>query len=135
YASAPAPIAEGIGAQQDLRGRTLPFAPPVSATLTPTLEIPFAWLTLVASIDIQFQDRHYSDTDLDPSTRIPATTTYAAQLAVRSPDGHWSVTLGGTNLTDERVLNQVIDSALFPGTYIPTQQPGRSVFGMVSLRW
>ncbi|MFP5307137.1 MAG: TonB-dependent receptor, partial [Gammaproteobacteria bacterium] len=45
YASAPAPIAEGIGAQQDLRGRTLPFAPPVSATLTPTLEIPFAWLT------------------------------------------------------------------------------------------
>lgn len=135
YDAAPAPIADGIGALQDLSGRTLAFAPELSATISPTLEYTIAAFPLKIAANIHFRDEHYTDSDLDPATRIPATTTYSAHIALSSSDERCNVLIGGKNLTDERTLNQVIDTAMFPGTYNPSQNPGRLVYGSVGCRW
>lgn len=135
YDSAPAPITMGMGAQQDLSGKTLAFAPEVSATLSPSLEYSFGNLQLKATLNIQYRSEHFTDTDLDPNTEIPDTTQYAGNISLRHALQGWALTIGGKNLTDERRLNQVIDTALFPGTYNPSQNPGRSVFASVSVDW
>ena len=70
-----------------------------------------------------------------PNTEIPDTVTYSAHISLKSLDHGWALTVGGKNLTDERELNQVIDTALFPGTYNPSQNPGRELFTTLSFRW
>lgn len=135
YPSAPAPIAEGQGAQQDLGGETLAFAPEFNGTLSPTLEYAIGDFLLKTRLNIIYQSSHFTDTDLDPNTEIPSTVTYAGHISLQSLDGGWTLTVGGKNLTDERELNQVIDTALFPGTYNPSQNPGRELFGTLSYRW
>ena len=135
YPDAPAPISEGIGAMQDLRGRPLAFAPEISATLSPVLEGDIGGFPLRLGLNINFRDEHFTDTDLDPATRIPATVTYGLNLSISSRQDLCKFTLGGKNLTDERSLNQVIDTAMFPGTYNPSQNPGRSLYGSLGCRW
>ncbi len=135
YPGGPAPISDGIGAQQDLAGETLAFAPNVTATLTPSLEYVWGNLLFKASLSVKHQGEHYTDTDLDENTRIPATTTFSGFLSLRSETQGWNLSVGGKNLTDERTLNQVIDTAMFPGTYNPSQNPGRSVFASLSFDW
>lgn len=135
YPSAPAPIAEGQGAQQDLGGKTLAFAPEYNGTLSPVLEYTFGNFLLKTALNINYQSSHFTDTDLDPNTEIPSTVTYSAHLSLKSLDDGWAISIGGKNLTDERELNQVIDTAMFPGTYNPSQNPGRELFTKVSFRW
>jgi outer membrane receptor protein involved in Fe transport len=135
YPSAPAPISEGQGAQQDLGGETLAFAPEWSGTLSPTLEYTIGSFMLKTALNINYQSSHFTDTDLDPNTEIPDTVTYSAHISLKSLDHGWALTVGGKNLTDERELNQVIDTALFPGTYNPSQNPGRELFTTLSFRW
>lgn len=135
YAAAPAPIGEGIGAMQDLSGEPLAFAPKITATLMPSLAYRWGNFDLSASLTIQHRGEHFTDTDLDPNTRIPATTTYGANLALGHSLQGWSLAVGGKNLSDERTLNQVIDTALFPGTYNPSQNPGRSVYASLNFMW
>ncbi|MGJ8668783.1 MAG: TonB-dependent receptor [Oceanococcus sp.] len=135
YPDAPAPISEGIGALQDLSGKTLAFAPKLTGTLSPTLDFELGGFGLKAIATLQYRDAHYTDTDLDEATRIPATTTYAAHVSLTTPDDRWTLTVGGKNLTDERTLNQVIDTAMFPGTYNPSQNPGRLLYGAIKVSW
>jgi iron complex outermembrane recepter protein len=135
YSGAPAPISDGMGAQQDLSGKTLAFAPEFTATLSPSLKYMFGNMLLKTTLNVQHRGEHYTDTDLDPNTRIPATTTLSANISLRHELQGWALTVGGKNLTDERTLNQVIDTALFPGTYNPSQNPGRSLFASVSFAW
>jgi outer membrane receptor protein involved in Fe transport len=135
YPEAPAPISQGIGAVQDLSGKTLAFAPKISGTLSPALDYELGQYLLKLAANIHYRDDHYTDTDLDPATRIPASTTYSLNVALSPQDKAWSFTIGGKNLTDERTLNQVIDTAMFPGTYNPSQNPGRLVYGALSMDW
>ncbi len=135
YPSAPSPISEGQGVQQDLGGKTLAFAPEFNGTVSPTLEYQIGDFLLKSSLNIIYQSSHFTDTDLDPNTEIPSTVTYSAHISLKSLDGGWALTVGGKNLSDERELNQVIDTAMFPGTYNPSQNPGREVFTTLSYRW
>ncbi len=135
YPNAPAPVGQGMGARQDLSGRRMAFAPPVSATLTPTLDIPWGNWTLNAYVSIRHQGGQYSDTDLDPATYEPAHAIWSAQLRLARADEAVALALGGKNLSDRRVLNQVIDSALFPGTYLTHQMPGRELYATLAIRF
>lgn len=135
YEGAPAPISEGVGALQDLSGKALAFAPEITATLIPSLEYILGNFSVRSNLIIQHRGEHYTDTDLDPNTKIDATTTLGASVSLRHELQGWALTFGGKNLTDERTLNQVIDTALFPGTYNPSQNPGRSLYGSVSFQW
>ncbi|MGQ0529469.1 MAG: TonB-dependent receptor [Panacagrimonas sp.] len=132
YRDAPAPVAQGIGARQDLSGRRIAFAPRSTAALTPSVDIPWRTLRLGAALDLLHQGMQFTDTDLDPATRVAAHSRIDARASLAAADAAWSLSLGASNLTDRRVLNQVVDSAFFPGTFNAIQARGRQVF--VTLR-
>jgi iron complex outermembrane receptor protein len=83
--------------------------------------------------DALYQGGQYTDTDLDPNSYQPATTKYAARLGFAHAGGRWGVMVGGTNLTDERTLNQVTDAPFFPGTYFAQQAQGRALFATLDV--
>ncbi|SEQ75350.1 Outer membrane receptor proteins, mostly Fe transport [Solimonas aquatica] len=141
YSGAPAPVrnpqtgALQIGATQDLGGQRIAFAPRATATLTPTLSFSLFELDARVSGDVIYQGDQYTDTDLDPATHVAAYFEYAARLIVSSPQQAWTLTLGGNNLSDKRVLNQVIDATFFPGSYFAQQAAGRQLYAMLSFRF
>jgi outer membrane receptor protein involved in Fe transport len=134
YPAAPAPVSQGIGTRQDLSGKRIAFAPRQSATLTPTLSYSLGNLLGSFAVDVLYQGDQFTDTDLDPNTHVDAYTKYAARLILASVTQGWSFSIGGTNLTDKRVLNQVTDATFFPGTYFVQQASGRQLFAVLSLR-
>jgi len=138
YPGAPAPIGQdgsGLGESQDLAGRPIAFAPEQTATLTPTLTWMLGSFMTTFAADALYQGAQYLDTDLDPNTYQGATWKYAARLMFSQAGGWWNVALGGTNLTDERTLNQVTDAPFFPGTYFAQQASGRQLFATLSLQF
>lgn len=135
YTDAPAPIQQGIDAEQDLSDQRIAFAPRATATLTPTLSVPIGSMALITAVDVLYQGDQFVDSDLDPNTYVPAYTKYAARITLGSQSESWSITVGGTNLTDERVLNQVTDTPFFPGTYQAQLASGRQYFAALNLRF
>jgi len=135
YSGAPAPVAEGLGETQDLSGRTLAFAPRWSASLTPTLDYMLGGLSLKLGVNVRHQGDQYTDTDLDQNTFVAAHTIYSAHVRLAAASERWNISAGVKNLTDERVLNQALDTALFPGVYLANQQPGRTFYGSLSVQW
>ena len=118
-----------------MSGKRIAFAPRTTATLTPMLTFPLFGLVGNLAIDVLHQGEQYTDTDLDPNTRVDAYTLFAARLTLANQRDSWSLTLGGSNLTDERVLNQVTDATFFPGSYFAQQASGRELFATFSMRF
>jgi iron complex outermembrane recepter protein len=141
YQGAPAPVRNPetgelqIGAQQDLSGKTIAFAPKATATLTPMLSFPLFGLTAQLAADVLYQGEQFTDTDLDPAARVAAYTRYAARFTLSDEMERWSITIGGNNLSDKRVLNQVTDATFFPGTYFAQQASGRQLYAAFTLRF
>ena len=92
-------------------------------------------MALITAVDVLYQGDQFVDSDLDPNTYVPAYTKYAARITLGSQSESWSITVGGTNLTDERVLNQVTDTPFFPGTYQAQLASGRQYFAALNLRF
>ena len=134
YPNAPAPISEGINQNQDLAGRRIAFAPSSTGTLTPMLTYLLGAFNLTLAADVIYQGDQFTDTDLDPNSYVPAYTKYGARLILAAANESWALSLGGSNLTDERVLNQVTDATFFPGSYFAQQASGRQLFATISLR-
>lgn len=135
YANAPAPIANGSGARQDLKGRKLAYAPETSSTLVAAVDFDSDGVRWGANLAARYLGSHYTDTDLDRNTKVPSATLIDASLYIRGHDNAWSWRIGGKNLRDKRLLNQVVDTALFPGTYNPTQFPGRELYTTLQFNW
>lgn len=135
YVGAPAPYGSEEDTQ-DLSGKRIAFAPSKTATLTPTLSLPlFGSLVTQLSVDLLYQGDQYTDTDLDPNTYVDDYMMVSARISLADEQGLWSITFGGSNLTDKRVLNQVTDATFFPGTYFAQLGGGRQLFGAVSINW
>lgn len=141
YRDAPAPVRDAngnlqIGALQDLSGKRIAFAPRQTASLTPQLSFPLP-LGLGGRLagDVIYQGDQFTDADLDPNTFVPAYTIYNARLTIANDDESLSLTIGGTNLGDKRVLNQVIDATFFPGTYFAQQANGRQLFVAIAAQF
>lgn len=135
YRDAPAPVAQGIGARQDLSGRRIAFAPRHTASLRPSWQGLLRAARVRVAVDLLHQGEQFTDADLDPATRSPAHTRIDARATVSTVDARWSLTLGGSNLGDRRVLNQVVDSAFFPGTHNAIQARGRQLFVTLGARF
>ena len=135
YPDAPAPISAGINATQDLKGKRLAFTPKTTGTLTPSLTLPFGNYVMRLSADAIWQGDQYTDTDLDPNTHVGGYMEYAARISLGSIDDLWTLTVGGSNLGDKRVLNQSTDAVLFPGSYYAQQAAGRQYYAALSLNW
>ncbi|MGH8445693.1 MAG: TonB-dependent receptor [Solimonas sp.] len=135
YPDAPAPISEGISATQNLKGKRLAFTPKQTGTLTPILTLPMGNFMMRLSADAIWQGDQYIDTDLDPNTHVGGYMEYAARVSFGSLSDAWTVTVGGNNLSDKRVLNQATDASLFPGSYYAQQAAGRQYYAALTLHW
>ncbi|MEQ1439255.1 TonB-dependent receptor [Fontimonas sp. SYSU GA230001] len=139
YAGAPAPIrnpetgALQVGAKQDLGGQRIAYAPRATGTLTPVLTIPLGRFVGKLSGDLIYQGDQYTDTDLDVNAHVDPYTLYSARFILSNAEQTWSVSVGGANLTDERVLSRSVDAPFFPGTYFTQQISGRQLFAALSL--
>ena len=67
----------------------------------------------------------WNDTQRTYLLRRPATDMINAAVTYEAPDGHWSLTAGGTNLTEDRYLtsggSNIADGIMF-GTYNPPRE-------------
>src|SRR3546814_10117350 len=88
------------GSKQDLSGRTLSFAPKVTASLTPTVTLPLGRYLLQTAVDWLYQGDQYTDIDLDPHTFEPAHSTYSARISLIDPNHGWTLTVGGSRLEE-----------------------------------
>ena len=132
YPNAPAPVTSGLNSNQDLSGKRIAFAPEQSASFTPTLTLPVFGLAMRASVDYLYQGNQFTDGDLDPNSYLEGFSQISARISIGAWDQRWALTLGGSNLTDEEVLNQVLDTVFFPGSYNARQKSGRKVFASLS---
>ncbi|WP_295872711.1 TonB-dependent receptor [uncultured Zhongshania sp.] len=135
YPNAPAPVTSGLNSNQDLSGKRIAFAPEQSASFTPTLTLPVFGLAMRASVDYLYQGNQFTDGDLDPNSYLEGFSQISARISIGAWDQRWALTLGGSNLTDEKVLNQVLDTVFFPGSYNARQKSGRKVFASLSFAW
>ena len=115
--------------RREVLTRLLAQGPTSASALAPQFDFFVAGLSLHVSADAIYQGDQYTDVDLDPATYVPSYWKFAARVRLGRPDERWAITLGGNNLTDERVLNQVMDAVLFPASYYAVQAPGRSATG------
>lgn len=134
YLEAPAPIAQGIGALQDLSGKRIAFAPSGTATLTPMLTYQLGNVMTTFAGDVCYQGDQYTDTDLDPNTHVGGNTRFNVRVILANPEGKWNLSLGATNVGDKRTLNQVTDATFFPGSYFAQEASGRQLFATVSFK-
>ena len=135
YLNGPAPVSQGIGSLQDLSGRRVAFAPRGTGTFTPVLSYGLTDNVQIAfSGDAIYQGNQYTDTDLDPNVYTPSYVKYNARIIVSEISDRWSISIGASNLTDKRVLNQVIDTIFFPGTYQAQQASGRQIFAQLGVK-
>lgn len=135
YKDAPAPISQGLGATQDLDGRRLSFSPDRTGTFTPTLSYPVFGMVATLAGDVIYQGEQFTDVDLDPATRVAGHFLYAARLMLTHPRDVWSLSIGGSNLADKKVLNQVTDATFFPGSYFAQQASGRQLFATLGFQF
>ena len=117
YPNAPAPPDSGQSAQ-DLTGRPLAFAPRWTFAVVPGYSVP---LPYQASADftlaVLYQGKRYLDVDDDPRKLQPATTLLNAQVTFHDRSRLWSLTLSAHNLTNELILDQIVNQPLAPGGF------------------
>ncbi len=135
YTGAPAPVTQGVNTRQDLSDETIAFAPESSVMLSPTLTFNLWGDLLNLSMDVIHQGDQFTDTDLDPASKVPANTKFNLRASLLDGDERWNVTVGIKNLTDKLTQNQVVDSVFFPGTYYAQQNPGRQAYAVLRLNW
>ena len=137
YKGAPAPVysSDTLGATQDLDGKRIAFSPDRTGTLTPTLSYSVFGVVATLAGDVIYQGEQYTDTDLDINTRVAGHFLYAARMIFSHPNDAWSLSIGGSNLADKRVVNQTIDATFFPGSYFAQQASGRQLFTTLAVKF
>lgn len=126
YDQAPPP-ATSDEETQNLTGRTLANAPTHTLSVNPEFTLPqFRELQARLALDFSYRGDQYSAPDLDENAFQKAYVTIGARLVLTPNDGPWSAVMRVNNLTDNRVKDLVIDSAVFDSTYVVQTTQGRS---------
>ena len=104
-----------------LVGETLPKTPKWKVNLSPRYEAKLGnGASLVMLADWTYTSSAWNDTQRTLLLKRVSTDIVNASISYREPDGKWSVTAGGTNLTDKRFLtsggSNIAAGAIF-GTY------------------
>jgi len=114
-AVAPNPIQAGV-----FEGADLPKTPKWKFNLSPRYRLRLGnGGSLVALVDYTHTTSIWNDTERAYLLRRPAVDSLNASLTYRAPSGHWELTVGGTNLTDDRYIisGGVQAAGLIFGTY------------------
>ncbi|MBJ7444008.1 MAG: TonB-dependent receptor [Sphingobium sp.] len=104
-----------------LVGETLPKTPKWKVNLSPRYEAKLGnGGSVVLLADWTYTSSAWNDTQRTFLLKRVSTDIVNASISYREPDGHWSLTAGGTNLTDKRFLtsggSNIAAGAIF-GTY------------------
>lgn len=104
---------------QDLQGKPLPKASKWSIGLSPsfTLPLPFSDNFVNLGMDVQYRSESFLDVDLDPVTKQDSITEVNARVTFAGPEQRAFLTIAGQNLTDQRILDEVLDQPLAAGNY------------------
>lgn len=101
-------------------GSALPKAPHWKINVSPRLEVPLGAGKIVFIADWTHTTGMRNDTEGTILLLRPTTDTVNASVQYKTPDDRWSLTVGGTNLTNERYLvtgqAQIAGGTIF-GTY------------------
>jgi iron complex outermembrane recepter protein len=100
---------------------SLPKTPTWKFTFSPQYKIDLGdHGSLHLSADYTHTTSLYNDTENTPLLRRPATDMLGASLTYKAPNEHWELSVGGTNITNDRYLttgqNQVAGGLTY-GTY------------------
>lgn len=112
FPDAPCPISltlAGVVPPCDATNKTLPRAPEFSAYVGIDLDHPLRSGTrLIGNLNLGYTGEHDVDPGLEPALVQGAYTLVGASVGFRSSDSRWSVTLAGTNLTNEAALSDAL---------------------------
>jgi iron complex outermembrane receptor protein len=101
-------------------GAELPKTPEWKANVSPRLQAPLGTGSLLLVADYTYQSESWNNAQRTYLLRRAASDIVNASIGYTSQHEQWSVTLGGTNLTDKRVLttgNESVAAGLIFGTY------------------
>lgn len=137
YPNAPAPAGGGDeNGEQDLSGRTLPKAPLMTLSVSPTISLPLGrQLGLSLGLDLSHRGDQFLSLDLDPVSFQRAHTLLGAQLSIGPESQRWGITLRGENLGDVGSLSFVADHNLYANSYFATQSPQRRLSLSLNVNW
>lgn len=107
------------GCEQDLSGKTTPYAPKWSGNLSAEYIINISQhLELRSNLDLVYSGDFYYDGDLDENTHQDSYTKLNARVALGSLEDTWEVALVANNLTDERTAYWGTDVPLVSGSFV-----------------
>jgi iron complex outermembrane recepter protein len=87
-------------------GADLPKTPKWKFNISPRYELELGNAgKVIALVDYTHTSGQWNDTERTLLLRRPATDILNASITYKEPNGHWEVTAGGTNITDERYLS------------------------------
>ena len=108
----------GTPCQQDLSGKTTPFAPEWSGAVYIAYERPLgSSLVLRIRADSVYKDEMFLDGDLDPNILQDDYFKINARVAIGAADDRWEASLYGRNLTDEATYSFMLDAPASAGIY------------------
>lgn len=100
-AVAPNPFQAGV-----FVGAALPKTPKWKVNVSPRYEFDLGGKGSIVLIgDYTFTSKIWNDTERTFLLMRPSTDMVSASVTYRAPNGNWDVTVGGTNLTNERFIN------------------------------
>ncbi len=116
------------GCEQDLSGKTTPYAPKWSGNLSAEYITDISdQVELRTNVDVVYSDSFYYDGDLDDNTRQDSYTKLNARIALGSTEGTWEVALVGNNLTDKTTAYWGTDVPLVSGSFVSFADAPRTI--------
>jgi outer membrane receptor protein involved in Fe transport len=90
----------------DASGKNLPLAPDHSAGFRVAFRKTLAsGPVLLAGLNVGYNGSYFSESSLEPGLIQDSFTTWGARFGLEGADGRWGLSLVGTNLGNEAVLN------------------------------
>ena len=116
-----------VGCFQDQSGQTGNNAPELAASMYANYyqNLDADW-DMVLSMNANYQDEVYTNTDNDPKAFQEAYTKINVSASIQHSDG-FEVSIFARNVTDEITATQLLDLPLVPGSHFALWAPGKEV--------
>ena len=116
-----------VGCVQDQAGQTGNNAPELAASVYANYyqNLDADW-DMVLSMNANYQDEVYTNTDNDPKAFQEAYTKINVSASIQHSDG-FEVSIFARNVTDEITATQLLDLPLVPGSHFALWAPGKEV--------
>ena len=136
FVTGPCP-AETAAASCDLSGKSLTDVPEVDLTFDAAWNspLPFWDLGFHIGTTVHYVTESFQTVDQDPIDVQDAHTTVSARIGIGDQEGRWSLSIHGTNLTDEDVLTGSNDVPVFTGSHFGGPIPPRNFTAVFRTTW